>query len=235
MDKIFSNDFAEDEALREKEKREFDYTLYIAEKTPWFVGDIILCLIDLPNINYLATGSIDYLIRLWDLRGSAVEKSSIHEIDDKTSAKISSQTQGGAKSQKRSIATSKDKTQKSSHGGAQSKKSDANKTKSNKGPPPERLDELYDDFAKEPAKILKGHKRAVREIAYSERHKILVSVGFDFEIFIWDPYCENYILKLEGHESPLVGVNCPPNLNAFITCDTKGMVKVWNIINYTCT
>jgi WD40 repeat protein len=71
MDKIFSNDFVEDEALREKEKRKFDYTTYIAEKTPWFVGYIINCLVDLPNINFLATGSYDKLIRLWDLRGTA--------------------------------------------------------------------------------------------------------------------------------------------------------------------
>lgn len=41
IDKIFSNDFVEDEALREKEKRKFDYTLYIAEKTPWFIGSIV--------------------------------------------------------------------------------------------------------------------------------------------------------------------------------------------------
>jgi len=34
-------------------------------------------------------------------------------------------------------------------------------------------------------------------------------------------------MKLDGHESPLVGVNCPSNMNSFITCDTKGMVKVW--------
>lgn len=91
------------------------------------------------------------------------------------------------------------------------------------------------DFVKEPSKTLKGHSKAVREIAYSERHKILVSCGFDFEVFVWNPYCEEYIIKLDGHESPLVGVNCPSNLNSFITCDTKGMVKVWNINNYTCT
>jgi len=68
MDKIFCNEFLEDEATREKERREFDYKLYISEKTPWFVGDIILCVIDLPNINFLATGSYDKMIRLWDLR-----------------------------------------------------------------------------------------------------------------------------------------------------------------------
>jgi hypothetical protein len=30
-----------------------------------------------------------------------------------------------------------------------------------------------DDTAKEPAKVLVGHTKAVRELAYSERHKIL--------------------------------------------------------------
>jgi WD40 repeat protein len=82
-----------------------------------------------------------------------------------------------------------------------------------------------DDTAKEPAKVLVGHTKAVRELAYSERHKILVSCGFDFEIFVWNPYWEKYIIKLDGHESPLVGVNCPSNLNVFVSCDTKGLLK----------
>ncbi len=98
----------------------------------------------------------------------------------------------------------------------------------------DRHDDLFDDFAKEPRSILEGHSKAVREIAYSERHKILVSCGFDFQVLVWNPYCEKYIMKLDGHDSPLVGVNCPSNMNSFITCDTKGMVKVWNISTYTC-
>lgn len=225
MEKIFSNDFVEDEAQREKEKRDFDYTLYISEKTPWFVGEIILCVIDLPNINFLATGSYDKLIKLWDLRGSSNEQAALNiDFDEKASAKVSSQTFGQG-SQKRSANTQDKKKP--------GKKTQSTKTRSNKGG--DRHDELYDDFAKEPAKVLEGHTKAVREIAYSERHKILVSCGFDFEVFVWNPYCEKYIMKLDGHESPLVGVNCPSNLNAFITCDTKGMVKVWNITNYTCT
>ncbi len=40
-------------------RKKLEYIWYISEKTPWFVGDIILCLIDLPNINQLASGSYD--------------------------------------------------------------------------------------------------------------------------------------------------------------------------------
>ena len=38
---------------KDREKKEFkkEYIMYIAERTPWFVGDIILCLIYLKNIN----------------------------------------------------------------------------------------------------------------------------------------------------------------------------------------
>lgn len=48
-----------------------EYVLYITERTPWFVGDIILCITYLKNINQLASGSYDHKIRLWDLRESA--------------------------------------------------------------------------------------------------------------------------------------------------------------------
>lgn len=48
--------------------------MFIAEKTPWFVGDIILCLIYLQNINLIASGSYDKKIRLWDLRTGKMDK-----------------------------------------------------------------------------------------------------------------------------------------------------------------
>lgn len=67
-------DLRESKEINEKDKKENkdrekkEYVGFICEKTPWFVGDIILCIIDLPNINQLASGSYDKKIRLWDLR-----------------------------------------------------------------------------------------------------------------------------------------------------------------------
>jgi WD40 repeat protein len=167
IDKIFSNEFLEVEAAREKEKQKFDYTLYIAEKTPWFIGSIIHCLIDLPNLNFLATGSDEKLIRLWDLRGGAIHEQNINlhgNEDNKTSAKNTKTSGFNRDRERRGTVTSKKSAQISKP--RNSKLGDR--------------EDLYDDYAKEPAKILEGHTKAVREIAYSEKHKILVSCGFDF-------------------------------------------------------
>lgn len=71
-------------------------------------------------------------------------------------------------------------------------------------------------------------------MAYSERHKIIISCGFDFEVFVWNPYLQRPLFKLDGHEDPLVGVNCLASLNCFITADARGMVKVWSILDYNC-
>jgi len=83
LDKLFSSDFGEnlnsfnsqkkmkEETNRDKEKRE--YINYIAEKTPWFTGFMIMCIIDLPNINQLASGGYDKEIKLWDLRSNQIE------------------------------------------------------------------------------------------------------------------------------------------------------------------
>lgn len=166
---------------------------------------MILCLTYLPKINFLATGAIDRIIRLWDLRSNENEEDfEDHKIDSK-----------GRKVGKRD----KDGSQK-------------NKNKKSDDP----YSHLMEDFYVKPTiKELKGHQKGVRQIAYSPENKILVSCGFDFEVFVWNPYYEEYIIKLTGHESPLVGVNCLKGMNSFVTADTKGVIKVWNMNDYSCT
>lgn len=65
LDILFSNEFAErqEDVIQDdthkkkgsgeenKEKLKKEYINFICERTPWFVGDIILCIIDLKNIN----------------------------------------------------------------------------------------------------------------------------------------------------------------------------------------
>ena len=62
-------------------------------------------------------------------------------------------------------------------------------------------EDIFSDMTVTPIKTLggpTGHKRAVREMAYSEKHKVLVSVGFDFDVLVWNPYLTCPIMTLEG-------------------------------------
>jgi WD40 repeat protein len=82
VSKLFGNEYADQKAPSgslpvlnpDKNHEKKEYIVFIAEKTPWFVGDIILCLIDLQNINFIASGSYDKKIRLWDLRTGKSDK-----------------------------------------------------------------------------------------------------------------------------------------------------------------
>lgn len=197
VDKIFVNDY--DDNSDDGEKKDADYKNFITENTPWFLMTIASCIVDLPNIDLIATGSYKGRIELWVLR----TQNNTPQVEDKDMSK------------KALTKSSKDKGKKK-EAGLFGKKLDQD-----------------DDISKLKKKTLEGHKRAIREIAYSEQYKILVSVGFDFQIFVWNPYWEKEIIKLDGHESPLVGVNCPPGLDCFITCDTKGLINVWNIKDYS--
>lgn len=167
------------EALRHKKKTE--YISYIVEKTPWFICDTIQCLLDLENINQLASGDHGFKIRLWDLRSNQIDAVDIN--DDKKGKK--DKLDVAKQSKKREILQDYFKDQ-------------------------DLQPEIFDEYTKTPCKVLAGHNRAIRELAYSKIHKIIVSVGFDFTVYVWNPYLESYIIKLDEHENPLVGVNCLP-------------------------
>lgn len=50
IDKIFHNDYMEDLYDKAGEKKELEYRTFTCENTPWFLGSIATCIVDLPNI-----------------------------------------------------------------------------------------------------------------------------------------------------------------------------------------
>jgi len=41
--------------------------------------------------------------------------------------------------------------------------------------------------------MLEGHSKGVTSLAYSSEYRFLVSGGFEFEIFVWNPYVQQQI------------------------------------------
>jgi WD40 repeat protein len=68
IDKIFHNDYMEDLYDKGGEKKELEYRTFTCENTPWFLGSIATCIVDLPNIEQIATGAYTRKIELWELR-----------------------------------------------------------------------------------------------------------------------------------------------------------------------
>ena len=50
IDKIFHSDHSEEFGDTSGEKKELKYRSYTCENTPWFLGSIASCIVDLPNI-----------------------------------------------------------------------------------------------------------------------------------------------------------------------------------------
>ncbi|RHY01577.1 hypothetical protein DYB36_000578 [Aphanomyces astaci] len=81
---------------------------------------------------------------------------------------------------------------------------------------------------------LDGHLKGVRSLAYSAEYRFLVSAGFDFDAFVWNPYVDQLILRLHGHQNSLCGVEIIPDTPQIITADIGGVFKVWDIRNFAC-
>ncbi|OQR86817.1 hypothetical protein THRCLA_10513, partial [Thraustotheca clavata] len=81
---------------------------------------------------------------------------------------------------------------------------------------------------------LDGHTKGVRALAYSSEYRFLVSAGFDFDALVWNPYVDQLILRLHGHQNSLCGVEIIPDTPQIITADIDGVFKVWDIRNFAC-
>eukprot|EP00831_Metopus_contortus_P050381 TRINITY_DN42370_c0_g1_i1.p1 TRINITY_DN42370_c0_g1~~TRINITY_DN42370_c0_g1_i1.p1 ORF type:complete len:381 (+),score=50.95 TRINITY_DN42370_c0_g1_i1:280-1422(+) len=98
-----------------------------------------------------------------------------------------------------------------------------------------KMEENMRSGIKEPKTKLKGHNKSVKHLCYSDRYKILLSAGYEFDINIWNTMKTDPLDKLIGHESSIVGLTCPTGTFNGVSCDLKGVVKVWDLRDYTCT
>lgn len=55
-------------------KKDLEYKSFTTENTPWFLANTASCIVDLPNIEQIATGSYSNRIELWILRTESDEE-----------------------------------------------------------------------------------------------------------------------------------------------------------------
>ena len=87
--------------------------------------------------------------------------------------------------------------------------------------------DLEDDISKLKKKTLEGHKKAIRDITYSESYKILVSVGFDFQVFVWNPYWEKELRDFSGLDKPVINFLERATLVHQMADQLKSFISFW--------
>ena len=68
-------------------KKDLEYKSFTTENTPWFLANTASCIVDLPNIEQIATGSYSKRIELWILRTESDEELGL--VDSKASSTFS--------------------------------------------------------------------------------------------------------------------------------------------------
>jgi WD40 repeat protein len=82
--------------------------------------------------------------------------------------------------------------------------------------------------------LTRGHEKGVVALAFAPLQKLLISVGFEHEIVLWNPFVDGLFTRVRGHDFPLCGVAVIREKNQFVSLDTFGHLKVWDVRSFTC-
>ena len=93
---------------------------------------------------------------------------------------------------------------------------------------------LWDAQTGRRKRILEGHTKGATRLGYSSESRFLMSGGFDFDIIVWNPYVDGYILRLPGHQATICSVVLVPGTPQLVTADVSGVIKIWDVRNFGC-
>eukprot|EP00755_Sulcionema_specki_P015781 Sspe_Gene.60334::Locus_33245_Transcript_1_1_Confidence_1.000_Length_3101::g.60334::m.60334 len=85
-----------------------------------------------------------------------------------------------------------------------------------------------------------GHKQGVFSLDFCPDYNLLVSAGLEPEAVLWMPVhtANQYVGRLVDlktpHKHPLIGAKFIPGTPQVITCDTGGMLKMWDVRKSLC-
>ncbi|CEL95412.1 unnamed protein product [Vitrella brassicaformis CCMP3155] len=99
----------------------------------------------------------------------------------------------------------------------------------------DKLVYIWDAATGELKRKLEGHERGVRTMCFSPANKLLITGGFDYQLFIWNPYVGKAIHTIKGHLAPIIKIeSLGPGTGQVVSADTDGCIKTWDLTNYSC-
>mmetsp|Transcript_58012 Transcript_58012/g.111881 ORF Transcript_58012/g.111881 Transcript_58012/m.111881 type:complete len:1193 (+) Transcript_58012:138-3716(+) len=96
---------------------------------------------------------------------------------------------------------------------------------------------IWDVYTGRWMQTLKGHTMGVRCMAFAASIKVLVSGGYDYDLFVWNPYVKTSIHQIPGHQAPIVAIEVlGSSSNQVLSADTTGVMKTWDLASssYQC-
>ena len=94
---------------------------------------------------------------------------------------------------------------------------------------------LWDLLENVPKREYKGfHKKGIVALDFSESLILLISGGFDHEIYVWNPYIDSPVHNLSGHVAPIVGLAFVSNPLHIVSVDADCIMKVWDTKKFKC-
>jgi len=71
--------------------------------------------------------------------------------------------------------------------------------------------------------------QGVVSLTFNSEHILLFSGGFDHDICVWNPYIDTPVYKVQAHNAPIVTLQAIDLTLLLISCDSDGMIKVWDM------
>lgn len=94
---------------------------------------------------------------------------------------------------------------------------------------------LWDTIENRKKREYKGyHKNGIISLDFNENLILLISGGFDHQIYVWNPYIDSPVHNLSGHSAPIVSVRFVSNPTHIVSLDQDMNLKVWDSRKFKC-
>jgi hypothetical protein len=87
---------------------------------------------------------------------------------------------------------------------------------------------LWDTLLMDKRKKYHDHKTGIYHMTYDSTKNLLFSCGFDHDIYVYDPYIDFPVYKLQGHYGSINNVICNEKDSELISLDIYGNIKIWD-------